>query len=360
MFSQDERARVQTGALLALAGVLALACGEEPPPPEPVVRLVKIVEIGGAGSGRTLELPGEIQAALRADLGFEVPGRITELPVIEGQDVKKGTLLGRLDPRDYQAKLDSANAKLRQTKADYERRKELYRRDVISKSELELRQRTYEVAKAEAAEAEKAVEDTKLVAPFDGTVARKLKQERENVQAKEPVLRFQNDSELELVVAVPERAMVGAPGRSSADEITRRVHPQVEVSSLPGRRFPARVTEFATIADAVTRTFAVTVAFDPPDDANVLAGMTARVVIERANSDVYSLPVKAVLGGPDQQAFVWVVEPDSMAVRAQEVELGDLTGSDVLIKSGLERGQLVAVSGVRKLRPGMVVRRLEN
>ena len=49
-----------------------------------------------------------------------------------------------------------------------------------------------------------------------------------------------------------------------------------------------------------------------------------------------------------------------MAVRAQEVELGDLTGSDVVIKSGLERGQLVAVSGVRKLRPGMVVRRLEK
>ena len=360
MFSQDERRRVRRGAPLALAGVLALACGEEPPPPEPVVRPIKIVEIGSAESGRTLELPGEIQAAQRADLGFEVPGRIIELGVIEGQDVEKGTLLGRLDPRDYQAKLDSANAKLRQTKADYERRKELYRRDVISKSQLEVRQRTYEVSLAEAAEAQKAVEDTKLVAPFDGTVARKLKQERENVQAKEPVIRFQNDSELEVVVAVPERAMVGARNRSSADEVTSRANPRVEVSSLPGRRFPARVTEFATVADPVTRTFAVTVAFDPPDDANVMAGMTARVIVDRPDAEGYTLPVTAVLGGPDKQAFVWVVDPDSMAVRVQEVELGDLTGSDVVIKSGLERGQLVAVSGVRKLRPGMVVRRLEK
>jgi len=360
MLSKDERWGIRSGVLLALAGVLALACGEEPAPPEPVVRPVKMVEIGGPGSGRTIELPGQVQAGKRADLGFEVPGRITELPISEGQQVKKGTLLGRIDPRDYQAKLDSANAKLRQTRADYERRKELYQRDVISKSELELRQRTYEVAKAETAEAVKAVEDTTLVAPFDGTVARKLKEERENVQAKEPVLRFQNASELELVVAVPERAMAGARDLDDLDAVTRRVRPQVEVSSLPGRRFASRITEVATVADPVTRTFAVTVAFDPPEDASVMAGMTARVIITQVQDDGDVLPVAAVLGGAEKEPFVWVVDPDSMAVRSQIVELGDLTGSEVEIKSGLEPGQLVAVSGVRMLRPGMVVRRLEK
>ncbi|MBW2416674.1 MAG: efflux RND transporter periplasmic adaptor subunit [Deltaproteobacteria bacterium] len=360
MLSMDERGGIRRGALLALAGVVALACGEEPPPPEPVVRPVKIVEIGGAGSGRTVELPGQIQAGQRADLGFEVAGRIIELPVSEGQRVAKGTVIGRIDPRDYQAQLDSANAKLRQTKADYQRRKELYDRDVISKSELELRQRTYEVAKAGVAEAMKAVEDTKLVAPFDGTVARKLKEERENVQAKEPVVRFQNASQLELVVAVPERTMAAAGDLTDLDSITRRVRPQVEVSSLPGRRFPARFTEVATVADPVTRTFAVTVTFDPPDDAQVMAGMTARVVVTQAEANGYVLPVSAVLGDAEKEAFVWLVDRDSMAVSAQVVELGDLTGSDVEIRSGLEPGQWVAVSGVRKLRPGMVVSRLEK
>lgn len=343
---------------IALAG--APACGEEPVPAEPVVRPIKILEVGSAGSGRSLELPGEIQASQRADLGFEVAGLITELPVIEGQEVTRGTVIGKIDPRDYQAALDAANAKLRQTKADYERRLELYRKDIISKAEMELRKRTYEVAQTEVATARKAVEDTVLRAPFDGVVARKLKQERENVQAKEPVVRFQNDGQLEIVVAVPERAMVAARTRTSNDEVTRRTKPRVRISSLPGREFPAVVTEFATVADPVTRTFAVTVAFETPQDANVLPGMTAQVVVDRPGTDGYSLPVTAVVAASDKAPFIWLVDPDTMAVSPHEVVLGDLAGDSVEIVEGLEDGQLVALSGVSKLRPGMVVRRLEK
>lgn len=360
MLSQEKRCGGLSAGFVALAGVAALACGDEPPPVEPVVRPIKILEIGGAGSGRTIALPGEVQAAQRADLGFEVAGLITELPVIEGQQVARGAVIGKLDPRDYQSALDAANAKLRQTKADYERRLELYRKDIISKAEMELRKRTYEVAQTEVATATKAIDDTVLKAPFDGVVARKLKEERENVQAKEPVVRFQNASRLELVVAVPERAMVNARARSSTEEITRRVRPRVQISSLPGREFPATVTEFATAADPVTRTFSVTVAFDRPDDANVLPGMTARVVVTRGDAEGYTLPVSAVTGGSDEQPYVWIVDPDTMAVQRREIALGDLSGSVVEVTSGLKDGQLVAVSGVRKLRPGMVVRALDE
>ncbi len=361
MLSHEKRSRAFRAGLAALVGVAALACGDEPPPAEPVVRPIKILVIGSGGSGRTIELPGEIQAAERADLGFEVAGLITELPVIEGQEVAKGEVIGRLDPRDYQSALDAANAKLRQTKADYERRLALYKKDIISEAEMELRKRTYEVAQTEVATAAKAVGDTILRAPFDGVVARKLKQERENVQAKEPVVRFQDDSELEIVVAVPERAMVNARGRVSNAEVTRRVKPRVEISSLPGRQFPAVVTESAAVADPVTRTFAVTVAFEKPDDANILPGMTARVVVTPSGTEEgYTLPVTAVVGGTDKDPFVWIIDPKTMAAQMQKVVLGDLSGSLVEVKSGLEEGQLVALSGVRKLRPGMVVRRLEE
>jgi RND family efflux transporter MFP subunit len=347
------------GGCAALLAVGSLACGEEPPPAEAVARPIKILEVGGVDSGRVLELPGEIQASQRADLGFEVPGLIISLPVVEGQPVKEGEEIGRLDARDYQAQLNAANAKLRQTKADYERRRILYEKDVISQAEMELRKRTYEVAQTEVATATKAVEDTVLRAPFEGVIARKLKQERENVQAKEAVVRFQNDALLEIVVAVPERAMVQGQTRdTSKEEITRRVQPKVEISSLPGRRFPAEVTEFALVADPVTRTFPVTVAFEGPTDANVLPGMTARVIVLRQDVDGYMLPATAVVGGIDKEPFVWIVDPETMAVSAQEVVLGNLSGDQVEVTAGIEDGQLVALSGVRKLRPGMVVRRL--
>ena len=67
-----------------------------------------------------------------------------------------------------------------------------------------------------------------------------------------------------------------------------------------------------------------------------------------------------MIGGADEEPFVWIVDPDTMAVQPHEIVLGDLSGSMVEVTSGLEDGQLIAISGVRKLRPGMVVRALEE
>ena len=112
--------------LLAFAGmVLLAACEKQVEEREPVVRPVRILTIGGPGDGRKLSYAGEIRAGETADLGFEVPGRIVEFLVIEGQEVVKGDLLARLDPADFQAQLDQADANYRQAVTTYERYKEI-------------------------------------------------------------------------------------------------------------------------------------------------------------------------------------------------------------------------------------------
>lgn len=356
----------RAGALLvcACSSLVSLSCGEEPIPPEPVVRPVKILELDAAASGRRLEYPGTISAAQESNMAFEVPGRIVEFPVVEGQRVDQGAILARLDPRDYQARLDSENAELSQTKAQFERYRELFERDVVSRSELDLRERAFGVAEAAVREAEKAVEDTSLRAPFPGVVARKLVEDQENVQAKEPVVLFHDDSSLQLVVNVPERDLAqGRPG-STLEEATARVRPQVVVTSLPDRTFPARIVEFSTAADPVTRTFRFTLAFATPKDVQVLPGMTAKVAIiaprQTDGGGGYTVPTTAVLANEGGDPYVWIVDPSSMTVRPTSVVLGELTGSEVEVTGGLEAGDLVAVSGVRSLREGMQVRRLEN
>ncbi len=356
----------RAGALLvcACSSLVSLSCGEEPVPPEPVVRPVKILELDAAASGRRLEYPGTVSAAQESNMAFEVSGRIIEFPVLEGDRVDQGGVLARLDPRDYQASLDRENAQLRQSKAAFDRYRELFERDVVSKSELDLRERQFGVSEAAVRVAEKAVEDTTLRAPFPGVVARKLVQDQENVQAKEPVVLFHDDSSLELVVNVPEQDLArGRPG-GTLEETTARIRPEVVVTSLPDRTFPARIKERSTTADPVTRTFRITLSFATPEDVQVLPGMTAKIAItvppQTDGKGGYAIPTTAVLANEGGDPYVWIVDPSSMTVRPTSVVLGELTGSEVEVTSGLEAGDLVAVSGVRSLREGTQVRRLEN
>jgi RND family efflux transporter MFP subunit len=327
----------------------------------PVVRPVKIVTIGEDGSTSTLELPGTVRAVQHADMGFEVAGRITEFLVKEGQRVNKGEVLARLDDRDFQASLDQAKAAYRKAQADLQRSQRIYKEDpgAISTSKIDTDRKQVDVAEADVRKAEKAVEDTELRAPFDGFAARRLVEDYQNVQAKEPVVVLQDVSLLEIEVGVPERDIARGDRNRTADTMTRIVQPRVEISSLPGQTFPARVKEFATRADPVTRTFQVRLSFDPPAGASILPGMTARVTYNAPQEGGTRLPSQATFADADKKPHVWLVDEATMKVRAAPVKLGELTGDEVQITEGLSPGDQVAVSGVGQLRDGMQVSRYE-
>jgi len=353
------RCSLLPGLVVVCMGLFAGGC-EKPPAEQPVVvRPVKILTIQAGGSTGQREYPATIKATQQADMGFEVPGRMEEFLVNEGQLVNKGDLLARLDNRDYQYELEKARANQRKALADLNRSLSIYRQDkgAISKGAIDSDRRAKEVADASVQQAEKAVEDTLLRAPFDGYVARKLVEDFANVQAKEPVLILQDISELEVEVSIPERDMVGRERTNDLDALTARVKPEVSITSIPGRSFPARIKEIATTADPDTRTFQVTLIFDPPDDVSILPGMTARARARVVNGAGIHVPVSAVVSNAQYHAIVWKVDPATMTVTPVPVEMGDMQGNEVEISSGLKDGDEIAVSGLDYLQDGMQVRR---
>jgi RND family efflux transporter MFP subunit len=344
---------------LAVAG-----CGEEAPEPEEVARPVKILEVRGSGATSTREYPGRIRAIQQADMAFEVPGKIVEFRFTEGEQVQEGEVLARLDDRDYQARLDSSQAQADNARVNFERAQKLFEEGALSALERDRRRTVYDTAEADLREASKAVEDTALRAPFTGVMARKLVEDYENVQAKQTVLILQDESNLEIRVSVPERDMTGGAARNlDPEEITRRIEPRVIVTAIPDREFPARVKQVAMIADPTTRTFEATFVIERPTDVSVLPGMTAKVIIsaaaEAAGRSGMRIPASATVADDEGNAFVWVLDPSNMTVRSVPVELGQLSGSDVSILSGLSDGDQIAISGVHQLREGMAVRRFE-
>ena len=352
--------------VILLAASLLAACGGEPEvEAEPPARSVKMMTIGDASVKVSWEYPGAIMATRNVDLGFEVSGKIIELPIEDGLKVSEGDLLGRLDPRDYEAARDAALANRRAMRSADVRAKAIFKEGAGSQAEVDKTQRDIKVAEQELNKAQKALDDTALMAPYDGVVGERIADNFQNVRAKQSILIFQDMSSLEMDVTVPERDFVHMEQGLTLEERTARAHPTVEVSSLPGRSFEAYIKSFTKTADPVTRTYKATFAFENPEDVNILPGMTARVILSppemvAAYATSGGIRIPAIASASDEQgnAYVWRVDPDTMKVSRAPVVLGQMSGADVLVSSGLSKGDRIATSGVAHLQEGMKVRPL--
>jgi RND family efflux transporter MFP subunit len=303
-------------------------------------------------------LPGKVQATKAVEMAFEVPGRIIELPVKEGEEVKRGSLLAKLDPRDFQSSLAAAKATHEKAKADFERFQSLLEKEAVSQSQYERTKSNFEVAESDLERAQKALEDTELSAPFDGVVMKRLVDNYTNVQAKQPVLRFQDISWVEIIVDVPER-IVAVAGQDSRNGII------AELDALPGREFAAELKEFSPEADPQTQTFKGTLLMPAPKDANVLPGMAATIrfkdpLVEAAENKGVVVPTEAVVASEKGKAYVWVIDEKTMTAHRRDVKAGRLTGDNVLINEGLNPGDRVVVAGAHNVREGMKVRLLQH
>jgi RND family efflux transporter MFP subunit len=343
---------------------LIVGCGGEVQEEVEVTRPVKMLALGVEGGATGLEYPGAVSDVQEAQISFEVDGQVTSFPVVEGQRVRQGQVLARVDPRDYEASRNADLAALNEKRANYERLQDLYAADAVSLQDLDVARREYEVTTARLEISQKAVDDTRLRALFSGVVARTLVEEFENVRAKQPILLLQSGAGLEMRINIPERDVVFADVRRNLAELNTTANPEVEIAALPGRRYPARITEFAAAADPVTRTFRVTVAFTPPADVQILPGMTGKVVTNPAlaggTQSRYWVPSAAVAIADDGDWYVWRVDPATMQVARVAVEAGPMSGAEVEITGDLELGDLIATSGVQHLREGMTVSRAEQ
>ena len=350
------------GAAATLAAGFGLgACAEEVPEPKPVVRPIKMLTIGGT-TGGTREYPGRLRAGQQADMAFEVAGRIVEFVYREGQRVAKDAALARLDPRDYENLLEQARAALKNRRTYLDRIDQAHRTGAVSDQDMNDAEAQVEVAEAEVRIKQKAMDDTLLRAPFDGVMSRKLLEDFANVEAKQPVLIFEDPAVMEIKVSVPERDIAGRRSEPESPEaVTKRLRPRVIVTSMPDQEFPARLKELATTADPTTRTFEATFLFEP-GDTTVLPGMTAKILIEQARASALlgevAIPARAAVAAPGGGAAVWIVAEDG-TVSMRPVTVGPMRGNEVMITAGLSAGDTIATSGMTLLRDGMKVRRWE-
>jgi membrane fusion protein, multidrug efflux system len=361
MPSRNPSSRLLLVPPLLAAALLASCKTEEVVQVEPPPRPIKIYRLDGQLGATRPNYPGRIKAIKVVELAFEVEGRITDWNVEEGQRVKKGQVLSRLDARNYRAEVEAARARLRLAEAEYRRESKLFASGSGTQRDLDVATRSRDVSRAELRISQKALEDTELRAIFDGVIARKLVTDFRNVAAREPVLLLQDESVMEVVVDVPERDLAARRETLNLEQWNEKAKPMVELSALPGRQFPVRLTELATAADPETRTFRATFNMKKPPDVGVLSGMTAKLVLTgllTTAPDEFLLPINAVVADSNNESYVWLVDQDSMVVSKLPVEVGRVTGDRIVVKRGLQGGEAIAMSGVQLLTEGRAVTEL--
>lgn len=386
-------------AIAALALILA-ACGQgrEPDigmaPPIPVrVRKPDVVQ-----RPVLVAASGTVEAVRTADIGFQVPGLVTQVWVEEGQAVRKGQVLAQIDATDYgfglqasegqaavaQANLDKAQAgtraeEMEQARAAYEkaedeyhRYRQLYERKSMAPvdfSKVEALYRAakaqYEMAKngarpedrdaagasvsqalAQVAASRKRVADTRLVSPIDGILARRAIDPGENVSAGLPVFSIVDLRTVHVRVGIPEADI----GRIHTGQ-----HARITVPALDGREFPGRVELVGVAADPNSRTFTAKISVPNPD-LRLKAGMIAEASIEGSGKiHAFVLPGEAVVHDPQGASLVYVYYPDHKRVHARRVEAGAVRDRGVEISTGLSGDELVVVAGQHQVREGSLV-----
>jgi len=352
-----------TVACITLAGCEQDAAVQQEAPARPV----KLLTIGTSAAGGKAEFPGSVSPAQESEMAFQVSGQIIEIPVAEGEFVEKGTIVAKMDGRDYAAGRDKAAAQRNAAKADYDRFAKAFESGAVTAQDLDSKKRNYEVTQADLRTAQKAIDDTNLKAPFAGRIAKKLVEDFATVQAKEPVLILQDVSSLQMKINIPEQAWAQAEPGLSKEAITERLKPQVELAAIPGRQFPASIRENSSTADPVTGTYEVTLDFERPADLNISPGMSGKIVVTTPSRSVAAgtgsgtlIPASAVVADAENNPYVWVVAPESNAVTRRPVQVGPLSGDSIRVTSGLENGDRVAISGVHTLVEGTTVRAMSE
>jgi len=339
--------------LILLPTAFLLGCKEEVVQKEPV-RPVKVFKAGDTMGGLTgRSFPGRAAANEEVNLGFEVGGILIKRPVDKGDEVKKGQLLARLDPRDFKNELAAAKAERDRARAYRDRIAEALKARAVARQDLTDAEAQLEGAIAREEIKRKALDDSHIYAPYDGVIAFTYFDEFKRVQAKEKVLRLLDISKIKFTVDLPESLISYMPYVTKV---------RVEYDAFPGRKIPAKIKEVGTEASETTRTYPVTLIMDQPKDIKILPGMSGKVSGEADLPDMddregIEVPIAAVFT-PDteMQNCVWVVDEASKTVHRRKVKIGELTLDGIMVIEGLKLGELMVTAGVHLLKEGQKVR----
>ena len=335
--------------------LLATSCGHKKEGDAMLIRPVKTATASSQSVIRR-DFSGIVEAVEYVKLAFRVSGQVINLPVVEGQRVKKGQLIAAIDPRDISLQYAADKAAYETAAAQVERNKRLLGRQAISVQEYEISVANYQKAKSAYELSSNNMRDTKLTAPFNGSIEKRLVENYQRVNSGEGIVQLVNTQKLRIKFTVPDDYLY----LLRAKDVTFKV----VFDTYPATVFNAKLEEYLDISTAGTG-IPVTITIEDPafnrSLYDVKPGFTCKIklasdVAPFLEEKLVNIPLSAIFGeSENQKTYVWVVKDNKVSKR--EVTVYSPTGeANALISTGVQPGETIVIAGVHQLVDGQTVK----
>lgn len=290
---------------------------------------------------------GTVRAVNGVEVTTQTAGAVEKIHFQSGDKVDKGDVLIRLDGRSARAQLQALQAAAKLAEQELERHQTLFEQGSISKSTLEQRQSQRDQAVAKAEAQRELVEQKTIRAPFSGELGLRKVDIGQYLTPGTPVVSLQQLNPIYIDFSLPEQSL---------SSMARGLKTRATLSAWPGEHFDGEITALEPGVDAKTRNFNLQATFQN-DDLKLRPGMFARMEIQLPQSEDVVVVPRTAIKFSAYGNMVFVVKEEAIEQEkenenggAENMEEAKLTVTSRFIKTGRERGDLVAVT--EGLEPG--------
>ena len=328
-----------------------------------VIRAVKIQEISSMQDENfNIDFPAEISPTQKTVLAFKYAGKIKSINFESGDFVKKGQVIATMDDKDYKVNLEAFSKKYEAAKAvaqnaetQFTRAEKLYKGEALAKKDYDnaLMQKnvaisTFKEASAGLENARNTLNDTKIIAPYDGYIDKKIVEVGTVVPEGGPVISFISNEITDISV---NASLKDVEYIKNANDIVFKDNSSEKIYSL-------KVKSVAQNPDPINLTYPVIFTFSNLSESEkFLSGQTGTVTVSVKNSGnpEILIPLNAVFEDNGSNVYLF---KNGIAVKTP-IEIGELKETDkISVVKGLKNGDKVIVAGVSKLADGEKVKLL--
>lgn len=321
-----------------------ISCGRKKEKSVDVKPAIKVAvqEIQATDRPEVLNYPGSIEADNTVSLGFTVPGRVTGVNVLEGQQVYQGQLLATVETQDYTSALQIAKAAEEQAADNFKRLNELHAKGSLPERDYIAARSALSQAQANVSLAAKHLADTRLYAPFTGIISAKLIDRGATAAPGMPAFTILKTDQVYAKAPIAESDI-------SKLTIGREVLVIIPVlnDSIKGN-----VTIINPQADNSSRTYAVKVRLNNSNKKLLPGMLTEMQVYTGSKQENIVIPAASIVRDADDLTYVFVADQNNKAIRRRITASGVTTDNEVIVQAGLKAGDKLIVNGQTRLEDG--------
>lgn len=305
------------------------------------VNVFNLSESSTSANNRTV-YDGTLEADKTIDLSFQVSGTILSFPVLTGDYVKKGQLVGVVDETVYRNLYNAQVAQAKLAQENYSRVNDVFEKGSVAEIKMLEAKSTYDQATSAARATYQNIAHTRLYAPVSGYIGEKKAESGAVANPGQPVLQLLDTRSVKVMVAVPENEVNRYKAGTSA---------MVKIDALGNKPVQGKVSEVGVLALNGSANYNIKISL-ANNDMKLKPGMLCKVVFSKSADTVTSfkvvVPVQSVQVDEKGSSFLYVISPDHKAVR-KNVTIGQLYSNGIAIRSGLSGNEQVITSGYQKL-----------